>query len=219
MLRNFPGTIGTLGIVIVMVSFAPAGCTLDFDRFAPRTESLPDSGSSPVAESGTLEGDKDAGSMPPVEASTDVDSGSPASDAGQPGGEDAGTEGGAPCTEPRAVSFQGHCYFPTNTRTSWPSSQMACQAAGAHLVTIGSAEEQAAVAPLATTQDRWIGMNRPVLSLNASAYVWVTGEAVGYTHWAQGEPNFTGECVRIQTTGSWADNQCTNSAYAICERD
>jgi hypothetical protein len=53
----------------------------------------------------------------------------------------------------------------------------------------------------------------------ASAYVWVTGEAVGYTHWAQGEPNFSGECVRIQTTGTWADNQCTNSAYAICERD
>jgi hypothetical protein len=210
------------GIVLLLAALAVAGCTLDFDRFAPRSELTAEGGPGPVPDGGSIAMDAGA-SIPPAEASTTTDSGSASdgamNDAATSGGRDAGVEGGAPCTEPRAVTFGGHCYFPTTTRTSWTASNMGCQAAGAHLVTITSAGEQAAVAPLSSNQDRWIGMNRPVLSLTANSYVWLTGEPVAYTNWAQGEPNFSGECVRIQTSGTWADNQCTNSAYAICERD
>jgi hypothetical protein len=100
------------------------------------------------------------------------------------------------------------------------NSSTTCQAAGAHLVSIGSAEEQAAVAAISSNQDRWMGLSRPTVSLPlVASYVWVTAEASTYAHWASGEPNGSGECVRIQQQGTWADNSCSTLALAICERE
>jgi len=156
----------------------------------------------------------DVATTPPVEASTDIDAG-PIADASPIGQTDAGA-----CAEARSVSFGGHCYFPLTSRGSWMAASTSCQASGAHLVTIGSAEEQTAVAAIAVTQDRWMGLTRPANALpTAGSYAWITGEAFGYAHWGNGEPNFTGECVRMVQAGTWADNPCTTSYYAVCERE
>jgi hypothetical protein len=220
MLGDFLGAHRARGIAIALGLMGGAGCTMDFDRFAPRVEPSADTGPGLATEAGTV---ADATTSMSNDASSTVESGS-AVDAGTPtdgsggGGTDAVADGG--CVEARSMVFQGHCYFPTTARTNWTAASMACQAAGAHLVTITSAEEQAAVAPIVGTQDRWIGLSRPQNSLPfAGSFVWVTAEPVMYTHWAQGEPNFSGECARIQQAGTWADNSCANTTTAICERD
>lgn len=100
------------------------------------------------------------------------------------------------------------------------AASTSCQAAGAHLVTIESTEEQTAVAAIAPNQDRWIGLSRPAGSaMMASSYAWITAEPASYAHWGLGEPNFTGECVRMMQGGTWADNPCTTSYNALCERE
>jgi hypothetical protein len=81
-------------------------------------------------------------------------------------------------------------------------------------VTITSAGEQALVDTVGTG-DRWIGLAR---SSGATTFGWVTSEAVTYTNWAPGEPNGTGSCARLRTTG-WADIGCDQSYAAVCERE
>lgn len=215
MLLGFFPSSRTGALALLLGCIVCAGCTLDFDRFAPLPGSSADGGTSPSLEAGNVE---DVTTTNPDDASGGVESGS-VTDAGQVGSGDARTDGAA-CTETRAVSFGGHCYFALTSRSNWMAASTTCQASGAHLVTIGSAEEQAAVAAISTTQDRWMGLTRPANSLPlAAAYEWITGEAMDYTHWGNGEPNFTGECVRMMQGGTWADNPCTTSYYAICERE
>src|SRR5262249_16994852 len=130
--------------------------------------------------------------------------------------------GAVPCTESRAVKLNGHCYFATTGRSSWDDSKAACAAASAHLVTITSTEEQNVVSGLASNQDRWIGLSRPVGSpMMPTSYVWITGEPVSFTSWdtTLGEPNYTGECVRVRSPASWADYACLNLFMAVCERE
>jgi len=202
------------GLSLVLGIVASAGCTLDFDHFAPLAASSQEAGPGPALEAGTVE---DVSTSPPVDASGGVESGS-VTDANQGGPADAKTDAG--CTEARSVSFGGHCYFPLTSRGSWMAASTSCQAAGAHLVTIGSVEEQTAVAAISSNQDRWIGLSRPVGSaLMATSYAWITAEAASYAHWGTGEPNFTGECARMMQGGTWADNPCSNSYYALCERE
>ena len=107
-----------------------------------------------------------------------------------------------------------------------------------HLVTITSADEQAALATafFPTQTDTWIGLSLADPSKSPDSicklisdqcpFQWVTGEALGYTDWAKrsgsdSEPNYTGSCVRLQAADeTWADTGCTGSKYqAICEED
>ncbi len=204
---------------LLLGSVALAGCSLDFDRFTPISLSPTEDGSDPGPnlEAGRMD---DVVTVPPIEGSTDIDA-APIADAGSvaPTDATAPTDAGA-CSEARSVSFGGHCYFPLTSRGSWTAASTSCQASGAHLVTIGSAEEQTAVVAIAVTQDRWMGLTRPANALpTAGSYAWITGEAFGYAHWGNGEPNFTGECVRMVQAGTWADNPCTTSYNAICERE
>jgi hypothetical protein len=203
------------GLALALGTIACGGCTLDFDRFTPLGGSSQEAGTGPDLEGGAVE---DVATTSPDDASTGVEAGA-ITDANQGGPRDATADGTA-CSETRGVLFGGHCYFPLAARGSWMAASTSCQAVGAHLATIGSAEEQTAVAAIQPNQDRWIGLSRPAASLPvATSYAWITAEPASYAHWGNGEPNFTGECVRIMQGATWADNPCTTNYYALCERE
>jgi hypothetical protein len=146
---------------------------------------------------------------------------------------DAGHDSAAPkeCKEEGAVQAGGHCYFALTAPASWEGALNACAALGAHLATLTSAAEQTTAAALLPTEERWIGLRRPVGStISDASYAWETGEPRGFANWAasRNEPDgscptcnggVTAECGRLLATGEWADDACTVQHPAICERD
>jgi hypothetical protein len=150
--------------------------------------------------------------------------------------------GGKPSSSCSGTSYGGHCYFliGSDAGLDWPSAKSMCEAHSSktHLVTITSADEQAALAKafFPTHTDAWIGLSLADPSQSPDAFCklisdqcpfeWITGEALSYTDWAKrsgsdSEPNYTGSCVRLQAADeTWADAGCTGSKYrAICEED
>jgi cysteine-rich repeat protein len=88
---------------------------------------------------------------------------------------------------------------------------------GAHLATIESAEEQAIVAPLATTALR-LGLDDQDLE---GTFVWVTGEPVEYQNWDLGEPSPApgqhANCAYMTVGGPWEVRACEDEVPALCE--
>lgn len=131
---------------------------------------------------------------------------------------DTGPVGG--CTEAGSRTHNGHCYFPTTSPQSWAEAKTACEAAGAHLVSVTTSAEQAAIESMASGSDRWIGLSRPAGSANdVKLFSWVTGEAPNYFKWDIGEPSGAGECARMKRGGPWGDSSCASPILAICERE
>jgi hypothetical protein len=138
------------------------------------------------------------------------------------------------CNAVNGMMFQNHCYYATTTMTGWDTANCtngtcspgttAC-ASPSHLVVITSQAEQNFVAGIASTSQRWIGLRKDPGSPNMeSSFHWVTAETLSYKTWevydtGAPEPNYTGECVRMQPTGRWGDTNCADSYIAICERE
>jgi hypothetical protein len=95
------------------------------------------------------------------------------------------------------VSFNGHEYDVIRAEDiTWSDANAAAVALGGgwHLATIISAAENAFVASLLplNVPDRshfWLGGSDAAVE---GVWTWVTGEAFGYTNWAGGEPNNSG---------------------------
>jgi len=141
-------------------------------------------------------------------------------------------DGGIVCTEPGAKVYGGHCYFRIETPRSFGAQQTACAATigKTHLVSITSAGEQTFIEANflgGFGGDRWIGLARkPTDPSTKASFVWVTGEAATYDHWATGEPNGSGPCARMVNgiggpgpSGTWGDRGCDTMQQAICERE
>ncbi len=169
-----------------------ASCTHDFGAF------------SVTDDAATAAGD----------ASSSHDANAPPADGG-----DAASDATISCGA--GVSFGGHCYFAASAPGTFDATRAACVAAGAHLATIGSPAEQAAVAPIGTGMERWIGLLRTgdAGATNPAAFTWITGEPSTFANWTAGEPNGSGPCARLRTDGTWADQTCATSLAAICERE
>ncbi len=133
---------------------------------------------------------------------------------------DVTTDGAAPCTETGALQFGGHCYFLVTTPASAQAAQTTCTGSAAHLVTLTQSGEQTAVAALGAGTERWIGLFRMNGQPIDANYAWVTNEPrAGFSDWSPGEPNGSGQCVRLLATGLWADDNCQNTHAFICERE
>ncbi len=118
-------------------------------------------------------------------------------------------------------SGTGHTYLFCNTASYWPAASTACSTLGYHLVTMGSAAENAWVTSstnsLMPSYDPWIGYNDIA---SEGSWVWDNGEAVTYTNWNSGEPNNSSneDCTHLYDGGTWNDHQCSGlSAGYICE--
>ena len=109
-----------------------------------------------------------------------------------------------------------------NEPVEWETAKAACERLGGHLVTIGSAGEQAVIENLLRdcgTPDSayWIGLTDS--DGEGQWDTWITGETVMYSNWAAGEPNndfaggqdygavMTGDnnYAGTSTFGSWDD--------------
>ncbi len=88
------------------------------------------------------------------------------------------------CTSKAETQDQGHVYQLYEYVLTWEEARKKCEEMGGHLVTIGSAEEQAAVERLlseAGRQGYFMGGCG-----TGKQPAWITGEAFGYTHWGPG---------------------------------
>ena len=80
----------------------------------------------------------------------------------------------------------GHLYTAVNCGT-WTQCEAKAVELGGHLVTVNDeAEQNWIVANFGLQTSFWIGMND---AKTEGVWVWSSGESVGYTNWAVGEPN------------------------------
>ena len=97
------------------------------------------------------------------------------------------------CREEGWSAFGGSCYAVSDTRKTYDDAVSACEALGAKLVSIESAEENAYVQELCDRRTCWIGLTE---SPDSENWFWADGTAAGtngewsgYTNWEKGEPN------------------------------
>jgi regulation of enolase protein 1 (concanavalin A-like superfamily) len=121
--------------------------------------------------------------------------------------------------------FNGHAYYASNSSIHWTEARDACVAAGGHLATIGSAEENAFiwnqivanVGPGST----WIGFSDSRIE---GQWEWITGEPVTYANWAPGNPdNYNDQDYANMWQnfggGTWDDYYDSGLAWAALEID
>lgn len=116
--------------------------------------------------------------------------------------------------------FDDNAYMFCLFTTDWTTARGDCEDYGYALVTVGSKAEndwiQYTASALLVT-DWWIGFNDVKTE---GTFEWVSGESVGYTRWASGEPNNLSneDCVLLYADGSWNDKACSSPWYrSICE--
>ena len=93
-------------------------------------------------------------------------------------------EGRLRITRSSSAWFDSHEYAIFGDPLPWHDAVDYCANIGAHLVTIGSAEENDFVFGL--TPNTWLGATDEAVE---GVWEWVTGEPFDYTNWAPGEPN------------------------------
>jgi hypothetical protein len=140
---------------------------------------------------------------------------------------DGGT--GSRCGLDEVRGPSGACYFADGAERSWSGARASCEARGVgwDLVAIGDAEENAFV--LSTTgYEAWIGATDLV---REGSWLWVDeadpffevdadADSARFTNWSGGEPNDydDSDCLRILTTGLWADWPCDSPRGHVCRR-
>jgi len=104
-------------------------------------------------------------------------------------------------------------YFTTNTAGTWTAGEAEALGMGGHLVTINDAAEEAALrAAFGGQEQLWIGFTDQA---SEGSFVWISGEAVTYTHWNAGEPNNLGDedyTLLNWNSGDGAWNDLANSS-------
>jgi hypothetical protein len=120
-------------------------------------------------------------------------------------------------------AFAGHCYARFTDFKNWDAARKTCSDKQGHLVSIGSAEENAFVDTQligSSVIDVWIGYSDGGLE---GSFVWVDGASTSYTNWDKNEPNdfFNAEdCATLNpSNGRWSDIGCGTFHHFVCEID
>ena len=127
-----------------------------------------------------------------------------------------------------ARSYNGHSYYVYKDAASWSDAKKRCEKRGGHLVTFSSASENEMAFQLvqkAGSSNAWIGLFNKGTAASPN-WCWVTGEAMSYTNWMDGEPNYDYDGAE-KYGGFWGEsgwNDYTNDDYAVggfyvCEWD
>ncbi|XP_041351899.1 lithostathine-1-like [Gigantopelta aegis] len=99
----------------------------------------------------------------------------------------------------------------------------ACQNDGGFLIRIDSQKKNDYVAQLyqenvmSTSSELWIDGDN---SDNEDEWRFTDGTLMTYTHWASGQPNYDGNCLRIRLHDQkveWWDGNCDRIHKYICE--
>jgi hypothetical protein len=130
---------------------------------------------------------------------------------------------------PGESEHSGHCYFLTTSTQSFSAAQTTCTSRGTgwKLASIESATENSFVSTLVGATEHWLSGTDTVTE---GAFVWATGAtfwtgglsgsapAGAYANFVSGEPNDSGDCIRMVSGGQWRDVSCTSSYRAVCEK-
>ena len=96
------------------------------------------------------------------------------------------------------------------------------------MVSIDSAEENTFVSGQIGTTEHWVSARDNVTE---GTFVWATGVTFWtgglsgavvsgkYANFISGEPNNTGDCVRMLSGGQWRDASCSSTYRALCEKN
>ncbi|ELV09977.1 CD209 antigen-like protein 2, partial [Tupaia chinensis] len=119
------------------------------------------------------------------------------------------------------MSFQGNCYFFSNSQRKWQDSVTGCEEMGAQLVIVRSDEEQSFLKAQTTSSNRynWIGLSD---LKHEDVWHWVDDSPLqtSFTKfWNRGEPNNIGEedCVELNSNG-WNDAGCDVEKFWVCKK-
>lgn len=121
-----------------------------------------------------------------------------------------------------AMIFNGHIYKVFTELRSWDDAKSYCESLGGHLVTVTSAEEDAAVYSYLIRnggKNCYLGASD---TQTEGVWKWVTGERWNYANWSPAEPN--GKTAQnwlgyfnIYENGKWDD--INGKQWFICEWD
>jgi hypothetical protein len=140
-----------------------------------------------------------------------------------------GTGGEQGVPECRTESFDEHDYLVCpHQGVDWAAANAACEAEGAALVQLDSAEENAWLyETVVETGSIWIGAND---SEQEDVFRWSSGDYLdlGFTNWAESQPNDNAvggeDCVVLHSGGGdWNDVACDSTSFAedpmsyVCE--
>ncbi len=117
-----------------------------------------------------------------------------------------------------AYAHAGEIYWYCSHSVVWDTASSRCQAAGAKLVSINDAAEDAFVYSLIGSDDVLIGVQkRGLVDQPVGTWQWLDGTDPfgGYSNWGSGEPD-SSDCGAIEH-GTWEDWSCSNSEQYICE--
>ncbi|XP_053512875.1 C-type lectin domain family 4 member G [Artibeus jamaicensis] len=120
------------------------------------------------------------------------------------------------------LRFQGSCYFFSVVRAGWEEARRNCTGASAHLVIVGSLEEQGFLSRNTRGRGYWLGLRAVRRASKVHSYQWVDGVSLRFSHWNRGEPNDSlglEDCVMMLHTGLWNDAPCDSEKDSwICEK-
>ena len=135
-----------------------------------------------------------------------------------------------PIIPPGAVQWRvseggnGHWYKRFEGPLTWPAARDACIAAGGHLATISSSQEQWFVGQINAGTDSFLGGYRVsgACGLAGCGWAWVTGEPWDFASWLPGEPNNPVLEPYLHfwlNSAGWNDINPDFSSSYICEWD
>lgn len=132
------------------------------------------------------------------------------------------------CRDGSPLSPGGDCYVVLPAAVTWQVGRSNCLAVGAgwDLATVTSSADSDFIVPLLDAE-LWIGASD---AIDEGTWLWIasgvqfwsgdadSGTAGAYTNWNTGEPNNVDEadCLRLLTTGKWADLPCDSALGALC---
>ena len=123
-------------------------------------------------------------------------------------------------------TYNGNTYVEYNYEIPWREAYRYCEQQGGHLVTIDSLGEQKFIYDLLNNtnsrKNLWLGA---LDAYSEGTWNWITGDAIRYSNWADGEPNNNNDedyMVMYRDSGKWNDahdiyNDFTDSYCFICE--
>ncbi len=125
------------------------------------------------------------------------------------------------CETPWVEEATGCHLYVKDSSLAFDAAETDCEAQGGHLVVEDTGNEFAEVAagmgPFEPAGRFWIGLHDPAPDDNL--FVWVNGDALAETHWADTEPSNTGDCVNARPDGTWGDRNCAETKIYACEKN